>query len=109
VVRSGGETSDSFTYTAAVESDNEVLIMSAEDYTGASPNPSAGPHYLSFYEEALTANGIGYDVYDVDASGRKAATALGVLSHYDAVIWYTGRQGTPRGSPWTSSCTSAST
>ncbi|MGH3046296.1 MAG: M14 family metallopeptidase, partial [Gaiellaceae bacterium] len=66
----GGETSDSFTYTAAVESGNDVLIMSAEDYTGASPDQTPGPHYLSFYEAALTANGIGYDVYDVDARGR---------------------------------------
>jgi Zinc carboxypeptidase/Immune inhibitor A peptidase M6 len=86
----GGETSDSFTYTAAVESSNDVLILANEDYTGASPVQTPGPHYLSYYADALTANGIGYDVYDVDARGRKAATALGVLSHYDAVVWYTG-------------------
>jgi hypothetical protein len=86
----GGATSDSFTYTAAVESSNDVLILAAEDYTGASPVQTAGPHYLSYYQDALEANGIGYDVYDVDARGRKAATALGVLSHYDAVVWYTG-------------------
>ena len=96
----GGETSDSFTYTAAVESDNAVLIMSAEDYTGASPPQAPGPHYLTFYEEALTANGIGYDVYDVDARGRKAATALGVLSHYDAVVWYTGDDVVTREPSW---------
>ena len=35
------------------------------------PRPT-GPHYLSYYEDALAANGIGYDVYDVDANGRKA-------------------------------------
>jgi hypothetical protein len=84
--------SDSFTYTAAVESKNDVLILANEDYTGASPvyaDPTA-PNYLSYYEDALAANGIGYDVYDVDANGRQAATALGVLSHYDAVVWYTG-------------------
>jgi hypothetical protein len=86
----GGETSDSFTYTAAVESSNDVLILANEDYTGASPVQTHGPHYLSYYADALTANGIGYDVYDVDARGRKATTALGVLSHYDAVVWYTG-------------------
>jgi hypothetical protein len=84
--------SESFTYTAAVESKNDVLILANEDYTGASPvyaDPT-GPNYLSYYEDALAANGIGYDVYDVDANGRQAATALGVLSHYDAVVWYTG-------------------
>lgn len=86
----GGETSDSFTYTAAVESSNDVLILAAEDYTGASPVQATGPNYLSYYQDALAANGIGYDVYDVDARGRKAPTALGVLSHYDAVVWYTG-------------------
>ena len=36
------------------------------------------------------ANGIEADVYDVDARGRTAPDHLGVLSHYDAVIWYTG-------------------
>ena len=30
------------------------------------------------------------DVYDVDANGREAPSVLGVLSHYKAVIWYTG-------------------
>ena len=64
--------SDSFTYTAAVESRNKVLILSAEDYTGASPAIPGltEPLYLSYYQDALAANGIGYDVYDVDANGR---------------------------------------
>jgi len=39
--------------------------------------------------DALAATGRGADVYDVDANAREAPTALGVLSHYDAVIWYT--------------------
>jgi len=38
----------------------------------------------------LAANQIAADVYDVDARGRIAPDHLGVLSHYDAVIWYTG-------------------
>jgi Zinc carboxypeptidase/Immune inhibitor A-like, MAM domain len=96
----GGETSDSFTYTAAVESSNDVLILSAEDYTGASPVQTPGPHYLSYYQDALEANSIGYDVYDVDARGRKAPTALGVLSHYDAVVWYTGDDVITREPGW---------
>ena len=29
-------------------------------------------------------------MWDVDAKGRTAPDALGVLSHYDAAIWYTG-------------------
>jgi murein tripeptide amidase MpaA len=88
----GGQTSDSFTYTAKVESSNRVLVMAAEDYTGLSPVYKSNPRpaYLSYYLSSLAAIGRGADVYDVDANGREAPSALGVLSHYDAVIWYTG-------------------
>jgi len=96
----GGATSDSFTYSAAVESTNRVLIVAAEDYTGASPVQTPGPHYLGFYQSALAANGITSDVYDVDARGRKAPDALGVLSHYKAVIWYTGDDIVTREPGW---------
>ncbi|SDU60043.1 M14 family metallopeptidase [Jiangella alkaliphila] len=97
----GGETSDSFTYAAVEESANDVLVLAAEDYTGASPvQPPGGPHHLAAYEEALTANGVGYDVYDVDARGRIAPDALGVLSHYDAVVWYTGDDVVTREPGW---------
>jgi Zinc carboxypeptidase len=94
--------SDSFTYTAAVESKNDVLILANEDYTGASPvyaNATA-PNYLSYYQDALEANDIRYDVYDVDANTRQAATMLGVLSHYDAVVWYTGDDVITREPGW---------
>jgi len=67
-----------------------VLVVAAEDYTGASPVQAAGPHFLDEYADALTANGVSFDVYDIDANARKAPDHLGVLSHYDAVIWYTG-------------------
>ncbi|WP_053205874.1 M14 family metallopeptidase [Jiangella muralis] len=97
----GGQTSDSFTYTAVEESGDDVLILAAEDHTGASPvQPPGGPHHLAAYEEALTANGVGYDVYDVDARGRTAPDALGVLSHYDAVVWYTGDDVVTREPGW---------
>jgi hypothetical protein len=88
----GTAVSDSFTYTARVESSNRVLVLAAEDYTGISPvyRNTTAPRYLSYYLNALAANGIGADVYDVDANARKAPSLLGVLSHYDAVIWYTG-------------------
>lgn len=86
----GGESSESFTYEAVSESGDRVLVVAAEDYTGASPNQTPGPHYLDYYLEALQANGEDADVYDVDAEGRTAPDALGVLSHYDAAVWYTG-------------------
>jgi hypothetical protein len=84
------EKSPSFTYSAVSETNRRVLVLSAEDYSGASPVQTPGPHYLQYYLDALQANGIQADVYDVDANGRKAPDALGVLSHYDAVVWYTG-------------------
>jgi Zinc carboxypeptidase len=92
-----GKKSESFTYKAVSETGRRALILSAEDYTGASPvqDPN-GPHYLSFYEDALAANGVAYDVYDVDANDRTAPDNLGVLSHYDAVLWYTGDDTIPR-------------
>jgi hypothetical protein len=89
--------SDSFTYSAQKETGNRVLILVAEDYTGQSPGPPhAGPEYLDYYQDALEANGVAADVYDVDANGRRAADALGILSHYDAVIWETGRDSFTR-------------
>jgi hypothetical protein len=79
----GGKTSDSFTFTASPNArGNRVLILSAEDV----PTPA----FLSYYTTALQDAGIPADVYDVDANGRNHADLLGVLKHYNAVIWYTG-------------------
>jgi hypothetical protein len=86
----GGERSESFTYRAVSETGNRVLVVAAEDYSGASPAQAPGPHYLQYYLDALAANGVAADVYDVDARGRVAPDHIGVLGHYDAAIWYTG-------------------
>jgi hypothetical protein len=87
----GHKKSESFTYKAVSETGRKTLILSAEDYTGNSPGPQpGGPLYLNYYKQALANNGIPYDVYDVDAHDRTAPDALGVLSHYKAVLWYTG-------------------
>jgi hypothetical protein len=97
----GRRESRSFTYDAVSDSDRSVLVLSAEDYTGASPpQDPAGPHFLSYYTDALTAKGYEFDVYDVDAQGRTAPDHLGVLSHYDAVLWYTGDDVIPREPGW---------
>ena len=83
--------SESFTYTMRSDTERRVLVVSAEDYSGISPAyKKQGPQYLSYYLDALAANGYQADVYDVDANGRQAPSPLGVLGHYDAVIWYTG-------------------
>jgi hypothetical protein len=97
----GRERSDSFTYRVASDTGKRVLVLSAEDYTGASPpQPPGGPHYLSYYTNALTENGVAFDVYNVDANGRTAPDNLGVLSHYDAVVWYTGDDVVTREPGW---------
>jgi Zinc carboxypeptidase/Immune inhibitor A-like, MAM domain len=90
----GGKTSQSFTYHQTSDTGADVLLMVAEDYTGRSglfdAGPYDGPRYAGAYTAALDAAGISYDVYDVDAMGRKAPSQLGVLSHYKAVVWETG-------------------
>jgi hypothetical protein len=84
--------SESFTYSARSESGRRVLVVAAEDYSGISPvyKKTNGLSYVSYYLDALAANGYPADVYDVDANGRTAPSPLGVLGHYDAVVWYTG-------------------
>jgi Zinc carboxypeptidase len=97
----GGQKSRSFTYRAVSETNAKVLVLSAEDYTGASPVQGVtAPKYLSYYTDALNTNHISHDVYDVDANGRKAPDALGVLSHYKAVVWYTGDDVVTREPGW---------
>ncbi len=97
----GGAQSDPFTYHVASDSNRRVLVVAAEDYTGASPAiGGTAPAYLDFYADALTANGIAFDVYDVDANDRTAPDNLGVLSHYDAAIWYTGDDVVTREPGW---------
>jgi hypothetical protein len=103
----GAEASDHATFGVVEDADASVLILAAEDRTGASTSPGysstspSTPNYLSYYEAALTANGISYDVYDVDARGRRAPDDLGVLGHYDAVVWYTGNDLITREPGWT--------
>ena len=95
----GGETSEAFTFDVAKDSGNRVLIMAAEDYTGfggeyTGTRPTSAP-YAPYYAAALEANGLTYDIWDVDAEGYSAPHDLGVLSHYDAVIWETGEDKKP--------------
>ena len=90
--RSGRLESERFAYQLAVDSGAPVLVVAAEDYTGTWPTyqDRSRPTYLEAYLRALELAGIPADVYDVDAGGRTAPTERGVLSHYDAVIWYSG-------------------
>src|SRR3954454_12269660 len=99
-IEGGGQKSESFTYQAVSERGSRILVLAAEDYSGASPVQTPGPHYLSYYTDALTAYHTKFDVYDVDANGRKAPDDLGVLSHYKGVIWYTGDDTVTREPGW---------
>ncbi|MFQ5460502.1 MAG: M14 family metallopeptidase, partial [Anaerolineae bacterium] len=94
----GDQSTTPFTYERVPTSGADVLVVAAEDYTGAAPEYSGatGPLYLGTYLGALTALGYPADVYDVDARGRVAPHPLGVLSHYDLVIWYTGDDVVPQ-------------
>ncbi len=102
----GGASSEHATFEVVDDADADVLILAAEDLTGASTAPAypalpaTGPKFVSYYESAVTASGRTSDVYDVDAMGRQAPDHLGVLSHYDAVIWYTGNDVVTREPGW---------
>jgi Zinc carboxypeptidase len=101
----GGESSEHTTFNVVEDADADVLIVAAEDRTGASTTPAyastTSPNYLSSYTDAITAAGRTYDVYDVDAMGRQAPDHLGVLGHYDSVVWYTGNDFVTREPGWT--------
>lgn len=93
----GADRSPSFTYRVADDVGGDVLILAAEDVTGASPPQAGGrAHYAGTYADALTAAGYTSDVYDVDAAGRVPPDPLGVLAHYRAVVWETGDDVVPR-------------
>jgi hypothetical protein len=89
----GGKRSSSFTYTAKSESHRRVLVLADENYSGPVQDPATntvGPDYDDEVVKALEANGLEADVYDVDANDMTAPHPLGVLSHYDAVVWEKG-------------------
>jgi hypothetical protein len=89
--RGGGRvTSERFTYTVANEG-GSVLVLANEDYEGYNPGEPTGltaPQYAQQYVDALTAAGISSAVWDVSAQG--VPHDLGVLSHFDSVVWYLG-------------------
>ncbi|GIG82071.1 M14 family metallopeptidase [Planotetraspora kaengkrachanensis] len=89
--------SESFTYKVAGDIGGKVLVVAAEDVTGASPAQGVTEaKYADDYATALSKAGYSSDVYDVDKNGRTAPHPLGVLSHYKAVVWETGDDIIPR-------------
>ncbi|HEX6027065.1 MAG TPA: M14 family zinc carboxypeptidase, partial [Solirubrobacter sp.] len=95
------------------ETKKRVLVVAAEDYTGKSPNVTAGydtaPRYLDEHVAALEAAGYEVNVFDIDNPPQnggspnpvpheaiKYPTYLGVMSHFDAVNYYTGDDFAPQ-------------
>src|SRR3954470_23750804 len=109
-VRAGGQ-QQHFSYRVASTQQDKakkrVLVVAAEDYTGTSPNRTpyaTAPRYLQQHVDALKAAGYEVDTFNVDAPpanaaggpGLKYPTFLGVLSHFDAVDYYTGDDYVPQ-------------
>ena len=83
--------SDSFRYTVQSDTGADVLVLADEDYEGVNPTydpPITAPKYVQAHVAALEAAGYDADVWDMSAQG--VPHDLGVLSHYDAVVWYLG-------------------
>ncbi|MFH8725910.1 M14 family metallopeptidase [Streptomyces termitum] len=82
--RAGRTTSTTpFTYRVAERPRADVLVLAEEGGTTAARNTGT-------YVKALAATGRKAAVWDVAAQG--APHALGVLSHFPAVVWYTGAE-----------------
>ena len=103
--KKGNRKSSSFTYEVASDSNADVLVLAVEDYSGNSDLPPyanrTAPNYLQYYTAALGDTPHAVYSYDADYDGdgdpdRKAPDPLGVLSHFDAVIWYTGNDNVTR-------------
>ena len=67
-------------------------MIADEDRNGVNPtfpNPPGGPlQYAQLHLNALRSAGYSADLWDTDTQG--VPHALGVLSHYKAVVWYMG-------------------
>lgn len=73
--------SEHFTYTVAERPRGDTLVIAEEGGTAPAQNTAA-------YTKALADNGHSAAVWDVATQG--VPDALGVLSHFETVIWYTG-------------------
>lgn len=95
----GRPASRPFSYTVADRIGGDVLVLATEDVTGIDPPNTDGAtsaRYAGVHVDALRHAGYTADVYDMDLHGRRAPDALGVLSHYRAVVWETGDDIVPR-------------
>lgn len=82
--RAGKPTSSTpFTYTVATRPRGDTLVLAEEGGT-------APAQHVAEYTKALADNGRRSAVWDVATQGTPSA--LGVLSHFETVVWYTGAE-----------------
>jgi hypothetical protein len=87
----GRRTSDPFTYRLAEDAGRKVLVVANEDYEGVNPDyppDVTAPKHVRAYVDALAAQGVETSVWDVSSQG--VPHPLGVLDHFDGVVWYLG-------------------
>jgi hypothetical protein len=109
-IRAGGQR-QRFSYrvhsTRPAGDARRVLVVAAEDYRGVSPNRTpyaSAPRYAGRYADSLRAAGHEVEVFDVDAppagpegtQPSKYLSRLGVLRHFDAVVYETGDDLVPQ-------------
>ncbi len=83
-------TSEPFTYNVAIARPARVLLLVNEDYLGFDPQQPGvtSPVFGGTYVDAIRAANYTVDVWDVSRQG--VPHHLGVLSHYDLIVWETG-------------------
>ncbi len=81
--------SEHVTFDVSTEATGADVLIVSDNSPGTPLGGGAALDYLEYYTDALDANGVSYDVYDVGVTGP-APDATGILGHYDAVIWYEG-------------------
>ncbi|MFI0373568.1 M14 family zinc carboxypeptidase [Actinomadura sp. 1N219] len=80
-----------FTYTVRDQNKADVLVIADEDYTGVNPTYPPGtnkPRYAQQYADLVKSAKHKPLVWDIDKDG--VPHDLGVLKHFDAVVWYLG-------------------
>jgi hypothetical protein len=84
-------TSEKFTFTVRDQGRADVLVVADEDYTGVNPSYPPGtnaPKYAKQYADLVKSARHRPLVWDIDKDG--VPHDLGVLKHFDGVVWYLG-------------------
>ncbi len=98
----GGRASDSFTYEVRSDSNADVLVLAVEDYSGNSAFPPYADPTQPELPRLLHRRAGRHARTTCTTTTRRTARRrdpLGVLSHFDAVIWYTGNDNVTRAGP----------